>query len=285
MSDSRARRLLSGPLPWILGAVALVAVAAWQWVEREPTPSDPRPMGGVEDVLALAERPDVNVLFVLVDTLRADRIHAYGYPRETSPFYDALAYHGVRFARHLGQSSWTKSSMASLWTGLYPQRAGVTRFDDVLTEEATLAAEVFRDAGFRTAGLWRNGWVAENFGFDQGFEVYTRPVPRGVPPELRRSNPTISFRGTDLDLVESAREFLRLHGRERWFLYLHMMDVHEYTYSKESAKFGSTYSDLYDNTILHTTHILDQLSAVRNDLDLLPHTVIVLAPDHGVYFA
>ena len=62
--------------------------------------------------------------------------------------------------------------MASLWTGLYPVRTRVLRAYDVLSPEARLPAEVFREAGFRTAGLWRNGWIAPNFGFAQGFEIY-----------------------------------------------------------------------------------------------------------------
>src|SRR5215471_15249695 len=91
---------------------------------------DPRPLGTLEDVLALHQRSDLNVLFVLVDTLRADHLHVYGYERETSPNLDALAATGVRFARQVSQSSWTKCSMASLWTGLYPSRTRVLRAYD-----------------------------------------------------------------------------------------------------------------------------------------------------------
>ena len=62
--------------------------------------------------------------------------------------------------------------MASLWTGLNPIRTGVLRSEHGMPEESLLPAEILRDAGFRTAGVWRNGWVAPNFGFGQGFEVY-----------------------------------------------------------------------------------------------------------------
>jgi arylsulfatase A-like enzyme len=125
----------------------------------------------------MAEREDLNVLFLVIDTLRADRLGMYGYSRDTSPKFDRWASTGVRFDRHLAQSSWTKASMASLWTSLYPMRTGVTRYDDVLAEEAVMAAERFSDAGFRTIGIYRNGWVAPTFGFDQGFDVYTH-APR-----------------------------------------------------------------------------------------------------------
>ena len=61
----------------------------------------------------MAERDDLNVLFILVDTLRADRLSAYGYERETSPFLAELAETGVRFSQHIGQSSWTSCSLIS----------------------------------------------------------------------------------------------------------------------------------------------------------------------------
>ena len=88
-----------------------------------------------------------------------------------------LAARGIRFNNVESQSSWTKASMASLWTGTFPVNNGINRYNDVLPEEALLPAEIFREAGYRTAGIWRNGWVAPNFGFGQGFENYTQPKP------------------------------------------------------------------------------------------------------------
>jgi arylsulfatase A-like enzyme len=264
----------------------MVGVYLYASVERRPR--DPRPSVAAADVPAalaeLATRDDVNVLFILVDTLRAHRLHGYGYERETSPMLDHLAATGVRFARHRAQSSWTKCSMASLWTGLYPVRTGVLRHDHALAEEARLPAEILRDAGFRTAGLWRNGWVAPNFGFSQGFEVYHRPRPSPLPPSVRRENPAIRLEGSDVDILESAREFLRLHGQERWLLYLHMMDVHQYVYSKESALFGTGYSDIYDNSIRYVDGVIRAMMDELFRRGLLERTLVVVASDHGEAF-
>ena len=167
-----------------------------------------------------SDRKDLKVLFILIDTLRADRLSAWGYPRETSPMIDWLASGGVRFARQLSQSSWTKCSMASLWTSLYPQRSGVLRFDEVLSSEAKLPAEILREAGFRTVGLFRNGWVAPNFGFSQGFEVYHQPARASADPE-RATRESLAARagigherGRGLSLVPErlrARALVRLH--------------------------------------------------------------------------
>jgi arylsulfatase A-like enzyme len=248
--------------------------------------ADPRPRGGLDDVLALRERGDLNVLFVLVDTLRADRLGAYGYERDTSPNLDRLAATGVRFARQVSQSSWTKCSMASLWTGLYPARTRVLRAYDVLPPEARMPAEIFREAGFRTAGIWRNGWIAPNFGFSQGFEVYLSPrSERGREAFMRRrESPNVSLEGDDGDIVNSALEFLRAHGHERWFLYLHMMDVHQYAYSEDTALFGTSYSDSYDNSIRWVDSLLGHLFRGLVELDLRRRTLIVFSADHGEAF-
>jgi arylsulfatase A-like enzyme len=190
----------------------------------------------------------------------------------------------VRFERHLAQSSWTKASMASLWTGLYPQRTGITRYDDVLPEAARMPAEILREAGFETVGLFRNGWVAPTFGFDQGFEVYLRPRPAPLPPNVRRENPTITDRTTDAGVIEAAGEFLRVSGGQRWFLYLHLMDLHEYIYDAESALFGSSNSGIYDNSIRWTDGTIEILLEILSDLGLREKTLIAIASDHGEAF-
>jgi arylsulfatase A-like enzyme len=175
--------------------------------------------------------------------------------------------------------------MASLWTGLYPARTGVTRFDHVIAEEATLPAEIFRQAGYQTAGLYRNGWVSPNFGFSQGFDVYHKPRPRPLLPSEKRQNPTLSVEGTDVSAIETAVSFLRTNGSQRFFLYVHLMDVHEYVYDDSSADFGDTYSDIYDKAILRLNHVLDGLiREVWSDRELASRTLIVISSDHGEGF-
>lgn len=247
---------------------------------------DPRPRGTLEDLLALRNRQDLNVLFVLVDTLRADRLHVYGYERETSPNLDALAATGIRFAKQVSQSSWTKCSMASLWTGLYPIRTRVLRAYDALSPDARMPAEIFRDAGYRTAAIWRNGWIAPNFGFSQGFEIYLSPrSQRRDDAEMKRlQSPNFALQGDDADILVSALEFLRAHGHERWFLYLHMMDVHQYTYSEDAALFGTSYSDSYDNAIRWVDSLIGHLFDELDQRGLRERTLIVFSSDHGEAF-
>jgi len=278
-------RLLDQRWPWLVAAALILIGLLSTMVEiRKPGGLAGRPLGSIAEIETLRDRKDLNVLFILVDTLRADRLGSYGYERDTSPGLDRMADSGVRFARTLAQSSWTKASMASMWTGLLPARTGITRFDQVLPEEALMPAEVLREAGFQTIGLYRNGWVAPTFGFDQGFDVYQRPIQLPLPPEVRRENPTLTEVGSDEGLVASAVEFLRLQGHERWFLYLHLMDVHEYLYDEESARFGLRYSDVYDNSILWTDGVLEILFEHIAEVGHVYYTLIVLTSDHGEAF-
>jgi arylsulfatase A-like enzyme len=277
--------LLQKNWPWLLAAGLIVLWLLSTTVHYDPPIGDPRPVGGEAEILQLAEREDLNVLFVLIDTLRADHLGSYGYERDTSPAMDQFASKGVRFARHLSQSTWTKSSMASLWTSLYPTRTGVTRYDHIVPEAAVMPAERLRDAGFHTVGLWRNGWVAPTFGFEQGFDVYTRPPRRRMNPTVRAENPTIGDDGTDEDTVAAAIEFLRVSGHDkRWFLYLHLMDIHEFLYDQESALFGGRHSDMYDNSIRWTDGTLDVLFDYLAEFGLAEKTLVVITSDHGEAF-
>jgi arylsulfatase A-like enzyme len=226
-----------------------------------------------------------NLVFVLIDTLRADHLHCYGYERETSPVLDAMAGSGVRFAHVRSQASWTKASMASLWTGAYPVRTGVLRYQHALPEAATMPAEILKRAGFFTAGIWRNGWVANNFGFAQGFDVYYRPTPSRDPENVqRRTRSPHPLIGTDLDLLESARQFLQTYRDRRFFLYLHYMDVHQYVYDEGSALFGARYVDAYDNAIRWVDKNVGSLVDELDKVGVLDRTLLVVAADHGEAF-
>jgi arylsulfatase A-like enzyme len=268
----------------VVGLILVVSVLSLFVEIRDPNEWDFRERGSIDDIRDMSTRDDLNVLFIVVDTLRAEHLGSYGYPKETSPLLDEIAASGIRFDRHLAQSTWTKASMASLWTGLNPVRTGIRSFDNVIPDEAQMAAEIFSDEGFATVGLYRNGWVAPTFGFGQGFDVYLRPAATAVAPEVRRKNPTLTDRDTDAGIVEAASEFLRVNGRERWFLYVHLMDLHEYLYDEESALFGSSNKGIYDNSLRWTDGTIRVLVQALSDLDLVDQTLIAIASDHGEAF-
>jgi len=278
------RKLLDSPWFYFSLAGLLAVVAIFSQIEIRVAS---RPAGGADDLAALGERDDTSVLFVLIDTLRADRLSAYGYARPTTPSIDRIAESGLRFERVEAQSTWTKASMASLWTSLNPVRTGVTRFDHALSPQAVTPAERLREAGFKTAGIWRNHWIANNFGFDQGFDAYYQPKPKSTPDGIRRRTPGgMKLQGTDLDATEAAREFLRSYGDQRFFLYVHYMDVHQYLFDQEAADlgFGTSLSDAYDAALNWTDRNVGMLLEELEQRGLAKKTIVVVAADHGEGF-
>ena len=272
---------------WPLAVLALAAVGAYAYwtVEVAPDAVRARPKGGVDELEALASREDTNVLFILIDTLRAERMSAYGYFRDTTPFLSKLSSTGIRFGKNTAQSSWTKASMASLWSSQTPLRVGITRFDERISDEVEMPAEILAEAGFKTVGLYRNGWVNTSFNFHQGFEKYYKPLSGRINPQIQRMRPNAGTHGNDESVVLDAKEFLRIHGASsRWFLYLHLMDVHEYTYDQESALFGNGVSDIYDNSILREDWVVSTLYAYLAERGFLENTIVVVLSDHGEAF-
>ncbi|MBK7949691.1 MAG: sulfatase [Deltaproteobacteria bacterium] len=264
--------------------LALIAAGLMMHLQQS-MPSAVSAENVLDELERLREREDLNVLFLLVDTLRADRLSAYGYPRPTSPTIDALARTGIRFAQHTSQSSWTKASMASLWTSTYPVATGILRFDDALPDAARMPAEILKARGLQTAGIWRNGWVAPNFGFAQGFSVYHKPSFGAVKTAHRRNTPTSRIAGSDQDITDSAIEFIRVEGHRPWLLYLHYMDVHQYLSDETSALFGTTYSDIYDNSIHWVDRQIQALLSALDEAGLRDRTIVVLVADHGEAFS
>jgi arylsulfatase A-like enzyme len=275
--SSRSRFLLVIALGAMLFALGCNDAPVLEDVDR-------RPVGTLSDLATLKDVGDLNVLFIVVDTLRSDRLSAYGYERDTTPVLRYFSSKGIRFDDHWAQSSWTKTSMASLWTSLYPIRTGVLNHRHTVAPAAIMPAEIFRDAGYTTAGIWRNGWIAPNFGFGQGFDVYQAPAGKQAPKTMRRAPSAGRIDGTDIDLVFSATEFMRANGDRPWLLYLHMMDVHQYITTPDNAIFGDSYSDAYDNSIRWTDEQIGMILRSLHQLHLADRTLVVIVSDHGEAF-
>ncbi len=268
---------------WLYIVILLVAAGwyAYSYIEQS---RGKRPLAEADAIASLEEREDLNVLFILIDTLRADRLSANDYGRKTSTTLKFLADGGVRFSNVVSQSSWTKVSMSSMWTSTYPQRTRILRYPDRIPEAAILPAEVFKEAGYRTVGIYRNGWVAPTFGFHQGFDQYITPTPnKGAQHVRNRTISAAKIGGTDEDITLSAVEFLRSAGDEKFFLYLHYMDVHQYVYTEEDI-FGTSLSDIYDSSIAWTDRNVARVVIELFEQGLLDKTMIIVLADHGEAF-
>jgi arylsulfatase A-like enzyme len=167
-----------------------------------------------------------STIFVLADTLRRDRLGVHGGPART-PAFDRLAAEGVRFTSVSSQAPWTKPSIATLFTGLYPSqhgvvghpqlhsKAGAEPSSEVLAPEHVTLAEALSAAGWRTAAFVSNPWLRASFGFAQGFDAWNESFAADDTPG------TVVTRAGLAWLREVPND-----GRP-YFLYLHYMDAHE----------------------------------------------------------
>ena len=170
-----------------------------------------------EDASPAQVNAGVNVLLVTVDTLRADHLSAYGYPRVTSPNIDELAARGVIFDVAFTYWPKTRASFASLFTGVYASQHGLTVRDRDLPVFNQTIAETFRDAGYRTAAALDNGNLDAALGFAQGFDIYEQTWHVEDSDELSRTETITRFGESFLASSDDERPF---------FLWLHYVNPH-----------------------------------------------------------
>ncbi|MBP2681431.1 MAG: sulfatase [Candidatus Krumholzibacteriota bacterium] len=193
----------------------------------------------VPALAAGSEPSGPNVVFVLLDALRADHVSAYGYPRQTTPVIDSLAREGVLFRNARSHGNRTIISVPSIFTSLYPSFHGtVGRGDKVraLGDEYTTIAETFRSAGYATVGLMSNVYLKTGYGLGQGFDTverfYAERYLLGLYKLLRhvgvveRPRYAVALHPDAEEVTESGLRRLRNLEGKPFFLYAHYMDTH-----------------------------------------------------------
>ena len=145
-----------------------------------------------------------NVLVIVLDALRADHLGCYGYPRNTSPAIDRLARQGIVFDRAIAQAGWTKPSVSSYFTSMYPVIHKVLLSEDMFPANLTTMAEIFQDNGYFTLGLVNNVHIAPDFNFNRGFDIYRKSADDEIIDRLQ----SLLTKGymDDMDLKEIPEE-------------------------------------------------------------------------------
>ncbi len=159
------------------------------------------------------DRPRLVVL-VSIDTLRADHLGLYGYERPTSPSLDGLALESAVFEDATSSSPWTLPAHATLLTGLYPSRHGLTSHARYLSSDLETLAQLFSQAGYRTAAVVNSHNLGPEFGLDRGFQQYSY-----VEESVEQREPSSEITDQGLEWIEGA-------GKSPLFLFLHYYDVH-----------------------------------------------------------
>jgi arylsulfatase A-like enzyme len=136
----------------------------------------------------LTRQPDTNIILIILDTHRADRLGTYGYGRNTSPNLDAFASSSIVFDKAIAPAQWTIPSHASMFTGLPPSTHRVTQANSVLDDQFTTFADILGAAGYTTVGFCNNPLVGLiHNDIRKGFDTFynysgTYPnIPRNFP--------------------------------------------------------------------------------------------------------
>ena len=281
--------IVCGPgRPWAVIGVPLLLVLAGCGEGESGSEGDPTAPAAAAPRAELNEDAP-NIVVIMIDTLRSDHLPAYGYPRRVAPFLAGLSRRSVVFKNAFSTSSWTGPSTASLFTGLYPVRHGLTRGffaqkdaeSKIETEEAALELTplpealatlpiLMKDLGYSTYGLAANINIGPELGFQRGFDRFHRDRQESADQmamELRRWRNEISRSSPT-------------------FLYIHFNDVHKpYTpraplYKKQEGKLQDDIAR-YDSEIRWVDRTLKEL---YDQFGWGENTILWIVSDHGEEF-
>lgn len=253
-------------------------------------------------------RPKPNILMIVIDCLRADHVGVNGYHRPTTPALDGVAAEGLSFTQAISQSSWTRPSMPTLLTGLYPSEHGLLELKrneagavigPIMSAEVDTLAERLAPAGYTSLLFGEQYQLSKRFGLSQGFEHYQNNIggAEGI-----------------------NRRFLKwLDGNQppRFFSILHYFDIHwpycpppssrgtfdvgggEVDFCKGSRKLRiairrgevelteadrQTMIALYDEELLTLDRTLARLFDDLRERQLWDDTLVIITSDHGEEF-
>ncbi len=259
--------MFSAPLarcPPFVGALLLVVLSCSP-CSREPAPQR-------RTSLSVTAH---SALLITLDTVRADRIGAYGHERARTPVLDSLVRRGLLFERAYSPVPITLPAHTSILTGLDPPAHGVRDNGSFrLTEDAELLPERLLPSGFRSAAFVGSFVLDAKFGLDQGFESYRGPSLHGAG-----LSPEIVERPAD-QVIDDALEWLsELEPSERFFAWVHLYDAH--TPYRPPERWMASGIDPYDGEIAFCDEQIGRLLEGIEGHGLQNGLLIVVTADHG----
>jgi arylsulfatase A-like enzyme len=230
---------------------AFALVVAWSATE-------PRPTG---------------LLIVTLDTTRADSLPVYGSHLLDTPALRALAESGVVFDHATTVAPLTLPAHSSVFTGLYPFRHGVRDNSDSLGRGPATLASILQERGFRTAASVGSILLQSDRGIARGFEIYRDRIGRSSDGRLRVRRP-------GNEVVDDAIAWLNTVGHERFFLWVHLYDIHQ-PYAPPEP-FASRYPGMpYVGEVAFADSQIGRLLGALASRGLARRTVVIVAGDHG----
>jgi arylsulfatase A-like enzyme/Tfp pilus assembly protein PilF len=218
--------------------------------------------------------PQLNVLLLTIDTLRADRLSCYGSPFVKTPHIDILARKGMLFSRAFANTSTTLPSHANILLGVTPNYHGVhENLNFVVPEEMLTLAEHLKSYGYATGAFVGAYPLESRFGLAQGFDTYDDHFGR------RHTDNFASLERKAEDVIEGALAWLQDRSSP-WFLWVHCWDPH-IPYDPPEP-FKSQYKEhLYEGEVAYVDLALGRLFDQMKKAGLFDSTLIIFTGDHG----
>jgi len=220
--------------PLALGAIMLLGPPSLNGLDAENVEPS------ASKLASLRSKP--NIIWIVMDTARLDRLSVYGYERRTTPNLEVFAKDAVLFNRAISAAPWTVPSHASMFTGTYPSKHGAHHSGrshcDPLPQANLTIAELLRDAGYKTACIAaNNAGLSPSFGLYQGFQMYFEAMPaansllwgklvESLPEDFRNSHLRPNDVRLSSDLDPMAYRWLDKHSQDAFFLFVNYMEPH-----------------------------------------------------------
>src|ERR1700722_19926368 len=227
---------------------------------------------------AHAEAP--NIIFITVDTTRADRMGFLGSKRGATPNLDVLARQGVVFERAYSQAPLTPVSHATIFTGTYPQFHTVTDFGHPLPALLPFVPEILHNSGYHTAAfigsiiLDPKGNMAP--GFDRGFDHFDAGFHMKRDAQESRYDNVERRAG---DVVGHAIAWLKVNRQSPFFIWIHLYDPHA-PYDPPPP-YDKQFRDPYDGEIAYADASLGKLFQYLRQRGLYDRALVLMMSDHG----
>lgn len=222
---------------------------------------------------AISRTGEGPVILISIDTLRADRLPAYGYAAGVTPVIDALAAEGVLFEQAYAHSPQTLPSHTSILTGRLPFDHGVRdNVGFVAPDDTVTLAHRLKQAGYATGAFVSSFVLRRQVGLGRGFDIYDDRLPPAGP---ERALGQVQRAGTDT--AEAAITWLRAQTSSKYFLFFHIYEPH----TPYTPPVIPSSGDRYDGEVTFADEIVGRVIAAlraRGDYD---KATIILLSDHG----
>ncbi len=248
------------------------------------------------------EKP--NIIIIVMDTARQDRLSCYDYHRRTSPNLELLSENSTLFTKAYSTSGWTPPAHASLFTGLFPIAHKTTQENPALSAELKTLAEILTNQGYETIGITENPMVSRHFQFHRGFSVFIETWKRFFIKEPVHINPAYKFFNNYIEHRKKSE------NKKPFFVFINFIEPHNpydsshqfmHSFTKDdsikcnnnrwqkhflglerfSPKEINHLNALYDAEILYVDHWIGKIAELLKKVELWNDTLFIVTSDHG----